>query len=98
MILGQVTDARPGFRRQGADIMAEDVALAARRLEQPQQHADGGGFAGTVPAQKRKHTPARHLQVQVINGRLGAEIPCQTPRANDDLFIHDYFSPFALFH
>ena len=95
MFLGQVADARPGFRRQGADVVAEDAALAAGRLEQPQQHADGGGFAGTVAAQKRKHAAARHLQVQVVHGRLGAEIPGQTPRVNDGLFIHDCFSPFA---
>src|SRR5208337_1378484 len=79
VFLGQVADARPDFRRQAADVMAQNRALTAGWLEQPQQHAYGGGFAGAVPAQERKHAAARHLQVQVVNGRLGAEIPRQTP-------------------
>src|ERR1039458_312145 len=31
VFLGQVADARPGFRRQGADVMTQDAALAAGR-------------------------------------------------------------------
>src|ERR1039458_6920309 len=69
MLFSQVADARPGFRRQRPNVIAEDASPAARRLQKPQQHADGSGLAGAVAAQQREHTAARHLQVQFIQDR-----------------------------
>ena len=88
MFLGQIADARPRFRWQVADVMAENVAPAPRRLRQSQQHAYGCGFPGTVASQKRKNTSARHIQVQAFDGRLAAKVSGQTPGANNGLFIH----------
>src|SRR5712672_995626 len=90
VFLGQVADAGPGFRRQGPDVIAEDGALAAGRLHQPQQHSNGSGFARAVPAQKSKDAAARHLQTQVIHGSLGAKVTRQPLRANHRWLTHRF--------
>src|ERR1039458_7815018 len=64
MLFSQVPDARSGFRRQCPNVIAEDASPAARRLQKPQQHADGSGLAGAVAAPQREHTAPRHPQVQ----------------------------------
>ena len=88
VLFGQVADARPGLRRQRANVVAEDGAPTARGREQPQQHADGGGLAGAVAAQQREDPAARHLQVQFIHRRPRAEVARQTLGADHSLLIH----------
>src|SRR6202790_5505878 len=60
-----------------ADVVAETPALAAVGRQQPAQHADGGGLAGTVGAEEAVDGAALHLHRQIMHHLAAAERLCQ---------------------
>jgi len=68
--------ARGGQRRvaAAAHVDAEHGNLARGRLEQPQQHGDGGGLAGAVAAQQAEHGATPRGEGQIVD--------------RDDLAVH----------
>ena len=77
MALGHVADAGAGLGRQLRAVVAEDGGRAARRLQQAQDHADGGGLAGAVAADEGEDAAPRHAERQAVHGALAAEEPGQ---------------------
>jgi hypothetical protein len=55
------------------DVTTQDQTLAASGSDQSEQHADGGGLAGTVGADEPAYRAGRNAEVQTIDHRLIAE-------------------------
>src|SRR5207244_2765289 len=75
-----------GGRQVGA-VVPEDAGRAARRLQQAEEHADGGGLAGAVSANEREDAAARHTQRESVHGTLAAEVARQPARLDDGLAV-----------
>src|SRR6185503_4585818 len=45
----------------------KDLNVPAGRIEQPEQHLDGGRFAGTIWAQQTEDLATAHLEINGIN-------------------------------
>src|SRR5262249_31670096 len=81
--LGHVADAGAGLGRQYRAVVAEDAGRAARRLQEAQDHADGGGLAGAVAADEAEDAAPWHAEREAVHGALVAEEPGQ-PAGPDD--------------
>ena len=55
--------------------MAEDLDVPFRRKEQPEEHFDGGRFAGAIRAEKAENFAAFHLEIDVIDGARFWAVP-----------------------
>ena len=51
----------------GRDLLAEQVRLAARGLDQPEQHAEARGLSRAVRAEQPAHLPAFDLEAEVVD-------------------------------
>ena len=68
--LGQIPDL--GFRGHMAWRTSEDLDMALRWEEQPEQHLDGGGFSGPVGPEQTKHLATLHFEIHTVHRtRLG---------------------------
>src|SRR5690349_14746876 len=83
--LGHVTDAAADLWREVAAVVAEHARGAARRLEQAEEHADGGRLARTVAAEERVDAPARHAQVDGVDGLSPAEVAGEAVGLDDQI-------------
>ena len=72
-VLRHVADARLDLRGFSADVVTEAVAAAFVGREQAAQHADGGGLAGAVGAEKAVDGAALDLHRQVMHHLAAAE-------------------------
>ena len=71
--LGHVADMALDLVGLGADVVAETGALALVGREQPAQHADGGGLAGTVGTEESVDLAALDLHREVAHDLAAAE-------------------------
>src|SRR3954471_12305812 len=71
--LGHVTDPPLDGFGLGAEIKTETGALPFIGAQQAAQHADGGGLAGAIGAEKAPHLAFRNGDIDVIHRRLFAE-------------------------
>ena len=69
---GGVTRRCEGYR------LALDHDLARGRLEDPGQNLDEGGFSGPVVAEERMNLSGKHLQIDPVQRREGAELLYQS--------------------
>ena len=84
-MLGHVADLALDLVGLGADVVAEAGAGAFVGREQPAQHADGGGLAGTVRPQEAVDGAALDLHGQVAHHRLAVEFLGQVMDVDDDV-------------
>ena len=63
----QVTDVTADLRTLLGHIFAEDLAAAAGGMDQRQEQADGGGFAGAVRSNEAKNLALLHLERDIHN-------------------------------
>src|ERR1700722_11623433 len=56
---------------------------APGRIDQAEQHPDGGGLAGPVGPQEPVDRSARHPHAQVVHGQLAATEPLGQPGGGD---------------
>ena len=83
--LRHVADAALDAFRIAADVDAADRRGAARRLQQPAQHADRGRLAGAVAAEEAEDLALAHVERQAIDGDEVAEAPREI---GDDDRVH----------
>src|SRR6185437_1625739 len=72
--LGHVAHFALDLFALGADVVAETRSRAIVGTQQAAQHADGCGLARTVGAKKSPDLAFRHLNVDMIDGDLAAEL------------------------
>ena len=76
-LLGQIADLPRNFERP---VVAEQASRPRRRVDDSQQHSDGGGLAGSVRAEDAGDAALRHGKADVIDRPLAVEILGQVPR------------------
>ena len=54
-------------------LVVEHLGVAAGRVDEPDDHADGRRLAGAVGAEKAEHVAAAHGEVEVVDGQRVAE-------------------------
>src|SRR5689334_11947852 len=59
--------AQPGFGLRIAQSPAEQPRLPARRIDQPHQYFECGGFPRAVRAEKTEYLPRSNLEVNAIH-------------------------------
>ena len=90
MAFQQERDAPAGLRANVLDVFAKKGATAALGLQITHQDVDGGGFAGTILAQKA-HNPARlHREIQVLVDLALTIIVRQMFAGNHRFDLHNY--------
>ena len=47
--------------------MAEHFDVALGRIQQSEQHLDGGGLAGTVRPEQTEHFAAPHFEIHIVH-------------------------------
>ena len=74
---GRSLDQRPHPRQHGAgppgDGLAEDLDPPLRGMDQPEEHADGRGLAGSVRAEEAVHRSLRNVEIDAVDRRLAPE-------------------------
>ena len=73
ILLGDVADSLPRRSASRADIDARHAQLAARSRQQPAQHAKRRRLAGAVGPEQPENLAAANVEIDVIDGREGAE-------------------------
>ena len=89
MLLGDVTDPCPNFRRQSPAVAAEQPRRSAIGAKQSQEQSNGGRFSGAVAPQEPKHPAARHRQMEILNSAPAVEVAGQAGRLEGKGFTHD---------
>src|SRR6185295_6979465 len=92
--LRQVADPGADLRRERGALAAEDPGPPAGGMEESQEHADGGGLPGAVPADEGAHRAAGNGQVDPLHRRPFAEVPGES-LGGDDFVTHGAPPPAA---
>ena len=61
-----IADILLGLFAMALHVNAVDEHAAGRGQQQPADHLEGGGFAGTVRSDESEHFARRHLEIQAI--------------------------------
>ena len=88
-LLGHVTDQTFDPVQLAHDIQAGDATLSFAGFEQPAQHANDGGLAGAVGAEKSENGAFLDFEGDVINGGEVAEPFGQPFAFNHCLACHE---------
>jgi hypothetical protein len=70
-LLRKETDLAANFDARKGVI--QDLGVTATRLDEAEQHLDGGAFAGAIRAEEPEDFAAADLKRKAANGDLGAE-------------------------
>src|SRR5262249_58196400 len=76
-------DVAPPPRGGADDVEAVHLDLSRGRLEEPDQHADGGALAGAVAAEKGEDRARLHGDGEVVDRREVAEALGEAARLDD---------------
>src|SRR6188474_1605452 len=73
----------------GAHVMTKHANVAARRRDEPEQHADRGRLAGAVSAEEAAQRSAPNLEIEPIDSAHRSEFFCEPGRYDDGVcFTH----------
>src|SRR4029077_19554238 len=84
---GRALDPRPPPRQarggRPGDRLAEQADAASGRVNQAEQHPDGGGLPGSVRPEEAVAGAARYVQAEVVHRELAAAEPLGQPAGSD---------------
>ncbi len=86
-LLGQIADR---VRRLDRAVVAEHAAAARRRVDDPEQHAQGGGLAGAVGAEQAVDRAGRDREADPVDRAGVAEILDQVDRLDRGTVVNPF--------
>ena len=81
-LLGQIADLLGGIERA---LVAEHAARAARRVDDPQQHAQDGGLARAIGSEQAVNAPGRDGEADTVDRAGVAEVLDQVDGFDGDV-------------